>query len=210
MTFDTSLRNKIKNPSQDFQDFLTQYFDEPMYGLRREQDIEILKRLHGLEKDIADEIVLTNLHTNAEWLVEAVSELKINAAIPFLKQKYEDATELGTKLTIAKTLYDWIGFENYIDILYKVMDSDESFYKQDVVYYAIALDNRNTLDLIFKGLTDKDNFTRWLAFKALAIFRKKDEPTYKENKYFTDEIVYKDKKLFEERLKELRTEVEKE
>ena len=144
-----------------------------MYGLRKEQDWSILKRLNGLEKQVADNLVLANLDTNAEWLIEAASGLKIDAAIPILKDKYKKANELATKLTIAKSLYDWIGFEGYIDILNQVMDSDKSFYKQDVVFYAIALDKQNAIAIIFKGLSDKDDFTRWIAFKALSIYRKK-------------------------------------
>src|ERR1017187_883686 len=147
MTFDTSLREKITNPSKDFRYFLTQYFDDPMYGLRKEQDSGILKRLTGLEKQVAGELVLANLGTNAEWLIEAAIGLKVDAAIPILKHKYENAKELGTKLTIAKSLYDWIGFEGYIDILQQVMDSDKSFYKQDVVFYALALDKQNAINI---------------------------------------------------------------
>jgi hypothetical protein len=210
MIFDTSLRNKIENPSKDFQDFLKQYFDEPIYGLRKEQDVGILKRLTGLEKEVADQLVLTNLDTDAEWLIEAVSGLKINAAISFLKKKYESTSKLGTKLTIAKSLNDWIGFDGYIDILHKVMDSDKSFYKQDVVFYAIALDRQNALAIIFKGLSDKDEFTRWISFKALTLYLKKAEPTYEQNKYLTDETIYKNKPLFDERLRQLRAEVDSE
>ena len=80
------------------------------------------------------------------------------------------------------------------------MDSDKSFYKQEVVFYAVALDKQNAVDIIFKGLSDKDDFTRWIAFKALSIYRKKPEPTYEENKYYTDELVYNDKKVFESQL----------
>ena len=210
MTFDTSLRDKVKNPSKDFQEFLMQYFDDPMYGLRKEQDRTVLKRLNGLEKQVADNLVLANLNTNAEWLIEAASGLKIDAAIPILIDKYKKANELATKLTIAKSLYDWIGFEEYIGILNQVMDSDKSFYKQEVVFYAVALDKQNAVDIIFKGLSDKDDFTRWIAFKALSIYRKKPEPTYEENKYYTDELVYNDKKVFESRLNDLRTRVGKE
>ena len=133
-----------------------------------------------------------------------------NAAIPILIDKYKKANELATKLIIAKSLYDWIGFEEYIGILNQVMDSDKSFNKQEVVFYALALDKQNAVDIIFKGLSDKDDFTRWIAFKALSIYRKKPEPTYEENKYYTDELVYNDKKVFESRLNDLRTRVGKE
>jgi hypothetical protein len=210
MPFDTSLRNKITNPSKDFKDFLNQYFDDLMYRLRREQDPGILTRLAGIEKQIAEDLILANLNTNKEWLIEAACQLKINAAIPILKDQYEKTTELGTKLTIAKSLQDWIGFEDYITVLEQVMNSDKSFYKQDVVFYALALDKQNAINLIFKGLADKDDLTRWTAFKVLSMYRKKPEPTYEENKYYTDELVYKDQKLFDSRLIELRTEVEKE
>jgi hypothetical protein len=210
MPFDTSLRDKITNPSKDFKDFLNQYFDDLMYGLRREQDPGILTRLAGIEKQVAEDLILANLNTNKEWLIEAACELKINAAIPILKDQYEKTTELGTKLTIAKSLQDWIGFEDYINVLEQVMDSDKSFYKQDVVFYALALDKQNAINLIFKGLADKDDLTRWIAFKALSMYRKKSEPTYEENKYYTDESVYKDQQLFDSRLTELRTIVEKE
>ena len=210
MPFNTSLRDKITNPSKDFKDFLNQYFDDLMYGLRREQDPGILTRLAGIEKQVAEDLILANLNTNKEWLIEAACQLKINAAIPILKDQYEKTTELGTKLTIAKSLNDWIGFEEYSTVLEQVMDSDKSFYKQDVVFYALALDKQKELTIIFKGLADKDDLTRWIAFKALSIYGKKPEPTYEENKYYTDESVYKDKQLFDSRLAELRTTVEKE
>jgi hypothetical protein len=210
MPFDTSLRNNITNPSKDFKDFLNQYFDDLMYGLRREQDPGILTRLAGTEKQVAENLILANLSTNKEWLIEAACELKIRAAISILKDQYEKTTELGTKLTIAKSLQDWIGFEDYSNILEEVMNSDKSFYKQDVVFYALALDRQQALRILFKGLTDKDDLTRWIAFKALSIYRKKPEPTYEENKYYTDELVYKEQQLFNTRLIELRSTVEKE
>src|ERR1700749_948825 len=121
MPFNTSLRDKITNPSKDFKDFLNQYFDDLMYGLRREEDPGILTRLAGIEKQVAEELILANLNTNKEWLIEAACQLKINAAIPILKDQYEKTTELGTKLTIAKSLNDWIGFEEYSTVLEQVM-----------------------------------------------------------------------------------------
>jgi hypothetical protein len=210
MPFDTSLRNTITNPSKDFKDFLNQYFDDLMYGLRREQDPGILTRLSGTEKQVAEDLILVNLNTNKEWLIEAACELKINAAIPILKKQYEKTAEIGTKLTIAKSLQNWIGFEDYNNVLEQVMDSDKGFYKQDVVFYALALDKQQALCIIFKGLADKDDFTRWISFGALSKYRKRPEPTYEENKYYTDEFVYKDQQLFNARLTELRNIVEKE
>jgi hypothetical protein len=208
MTFDTSIKEKIKNPSRDFQDFLRQYFDDPTYGLRKEQDTGILQRLQDDEREVAIELILTNLDSGADWLIEAVADLKLEKAIPFLTKKFDNIQELGAKLSIAKALYNWIGFERYIDTLHSVMNSDKNFYKQDVVFYATALDKANATALIFKGLTDKDEHTRWTSYKALAIYQKKGDPSYEENKSYTGENVYQNKQVFERQLKQLREQVE--
>lgn len=210
MNFKTNIRNSIQQPSEDFEQFLYQYFDETMIGGRREEDSSILTRLAGNEKDVAEQLILDNLDTNAEWLIRAAGNMKIKAAIPVLQSIFNQTSDLHTKTYIAKTLNDWIGFPDYVQVLDYTMDNGDSFSKHDIVYYAIKLDKQDALRLIFKGLHDKDDFVRWLSFDALTQYRKIPELTFEQKKYYTGDEVYQDKNLFEQRLAILRLEVEQE
>ncbi|MBK9525686.1 MAG: hypothetical protein IPO39_13355 [Bacteroidetes bacterium] len=210
MSFNTDKRNSIKHPTEDFKQFLYEYFDETMIGGRREEDSSILMRLTGQEKEAAEQLILDNLGTKAEWLIRAAGNMKIKSAIPILQNIFNTTTDLHTRMYIAKTLNDWIGFPDFVKILDHTMDNGNDFSKHDIVYYAIKLEKQDALRLIFKGLQDKDSFVRWLAFDALTHYRKIPEQTFEQKKYYTGEEVYQDKTIFEQRLKTLRQEVEQE
>lgn len=210
MRFKTDIRNAIKHPTEDFRQFLLQYFDETMYGARREEDSSILRRLIGQEKEVAEQLILDNLNTKAEWLIRAAGNMKIKSAIPILHDIFNTTTDLHIRMYIGKTLNDWVGFPDFVELLDYTMDNGSDFSKHDIVYFAIKLDKQDALRLIFKGLRDKDSFVRWLAYDALTHYRGIPEQTFEQKKFYTGEEVYNDKTIFEQRLKTLRREVEQE
>ena len=151
MSFNTDKRNSIKHPTEDFKLFLYDYFDETMIGGRREEDSSILMRLTGQEKEAAEQLILDNLGTKAEWLIRAAGNMKIKSAIPILQNIFNTTTDLHTRMYIAKTLNDWIGFPDFVKILDHTMDNGNDFSKHDIVYYAIKLEKQDALRIIFKG-----------------------------------------------------------
>lgn len=102
---DSSLKDRIAHPSQDFSDFLNQYFLTPQIYGRGEHDITILDRLKGEERETAIEMIAANLRSGCPHLVDSIVQLDLKNAIPTLESMRADEYDEYEQYIIARALH---------------------------------------------------------------------------------------------------------
>lgn len=202
--------SKIEKPSTTFQDFLSDYFTgHPMIRGRGEEDRTVWIRLEGQELDIAIQMVLDHLGHDTAY-IRAVGIFRDERAIPMLEKLVETLPRnfCYEKLLAARTLYDWTGFEKYPEVLADVLPDSGEYTKISLNEWLPGLEKETATNYIFMMLQDKSSFVRWYAYGSLINFFNLGEQRYEETKYYTDDIVYLDKTLFQKRLSSLKERIE--
>jgi len=185
---------------------------------RVEEDTTVWERLKGEELEIAKQMILDNLDHETAY-IRAIDTFRDERGIPLLKKIAETLTKDRScyeRLYAAKVLFDWIGYEPYLDLLKSLLPKCGSYAKTQLDMWIYGIDKKLATHYIFLMLRDKDSFVRWCAYGTfkryfglgddmLSYSQKKQRKNYEENKYYTDDSVYADKELFESRLKELET-----
>ncbi|HEY3675125.1 MAG TPA: hypothetical protein VGK84_03970, partial [Candidatus Tumulicola sp.] len=101
---DASLSKQILRPSDDFADFVGQYFfDSQRYGGLK-PDSTLLNRLIGLERETAIAMIASNLPSAQVNLLEAAVQLDMRNAIPILKSMQSEEYDDYEQYVIAKAI----------------------------------------------------------------------------------------------------------
>ena len=218
---------QIKNPSNDFNKFLNDYFTgHPMIRGRLEEDMTVWDRLKDNELEIAKQMVFDNLGHDSAY-IRAIGIFKDERGIPILKELVEnlDNNFCFEKLSAAKILYDWIGYMPYLELLEMILPNSGSWTKIQLDYWINGIEKTLATSYIFLMLRDEDSFVRWCAYNTfkryfhlgvielheqMSLRADEQKTLYEENKYYTDESVYSNKELFESRLKELKRKISNE
>ena len=204
---------QISSPSEDFNTFLYNYFTGPvMIRARQEEDTEVWHRLNGQELEIAKQMVIANLSSERSEYIRAVSIFRDERALPFLYEQIKSLSQdfCYERTLAAKTLYDWVGYDNYFNILDDSLLSGGQFIKTSLSEWIDGIGKAEAIDYIYRMLNDSDSFVRWCAYGSLKRYLNLCEQEYEETIYYTSDEVYEDKELFDERLKELRMKVAQE
>lgn len=198
--------------SKEYETFLHDYFTgSSMIRGRREEDTSVWDKLKVDELESAKLKIIEGLHTFDESYIRAAGIFKDDRAIKPLKTIATDGPNIHIRLYAAKTLYNWVGFENYIEKLENAFDEAEQFTKTDLSFWINGLDEETALKFFWKAMNDKDSFVRYCSYGALeayyGIWKFRNDGS--EIKYYTDEEVYQDKDLFQQRQAELKEEIKK-
>jgi hypothetical protein len=198
--------------SKDFQKFMNDYFTgHHMIRARGEEDTTVWSRLKGEELEIAKQKILDELPSDQEYLMRAVAQFRDERAIPKLEWTAENGKTEHSRCYAAKILFDWIGYDQYFEKLDQVFKSDNQWSKTSLGYWISGLKEEDALKYFWTAMNDSDSFVRYCSYGALENyygvwkFRKDGS----EIKYFTDEEVYEDKELFQQRQAELKEKIEK-
>ncbi|XOV68282.1 MAG: HEAT repeat domain-containing protein [Fluviicola sp.] len=196
--------------SKVYETFLHDYFTgHSMIRGRREEDTSVWDKLKGGELEAAKLKIIDNLDTYDESYIRAAGIFRDARAIEPLKEIADKGPNLHLRLYAAKTLHDWVGFDNYVEMLETAFDKAKQFTKTDLAYWIHGLDEEIALKFFWKAMNDADSFVRYCAYGALehyygiGKFRKDGFHI----KYYTDEEVYQNKELFEQRQAELKEEI---
>lgn len=229
----TNLKNTLPAPSKDFQDFITQYFEDDMYVVRNEYDLNLPSKLQGEELEVAKKIVIENIHLSkceGPQLPYLAFRFNLRDLAPFLKTCFESTVRIDVKVRIGHVLYKWNELDSFIafcKIVLATQDSEPTapHYttsgKMEIISmtYTATQDDyhlkpEESLELLLLALQDNDKNIRKEALWYLNInFRKeyihlngleKMDKLLEDEKYYTSAEVYSDKVLFENRLAELR------
>ena len=208
--FGKKIKRSDKGHSEHYQTFLHDYFTGPnMIRGRREEDVTVWDKLKGEELELAKQKIMDNLDSCDESYIRAAGIFKDERAIPILKQIAENGSNIHIQLYAAKTLYNWVGFEGFEVKLDKAFTKASQFTKTDLACWSQGLEEETALKLFWKAMNDPDSFVRFCSYEALEQyygiweFRKDGF----EIKYFTDQEVYENKELFNERQAELREKI---
>ena len=111
----------ISDQSEVFKKFLHDYVTGSTWiRSRGEEDVSVWRKLEGKEFEVAKHIIIEELNivTDSSY-IRAVSYFRDPQAIPALKKIIDTLPErfFGEKLLAAKVLYDWIGYEPYLNML---------------------------------------------------------------------------------------------
>ena len=203
---------KHKTESKDFQTFMNDYFTgHSMIRARGEEDTSVWSRLKGEEFEIAKQKILDELPSDQEYLMRAVAQFRDKRAIPKLEWTAEKGKTEHSRCYAAKILFDWIGYDKYFEKLDQVFNSDNQWSKTSLGYWINGLKEEDALKYFWTAMNDSDSFVRYSSYGALENyygvwkFRKDGS----EIKYFTDDEVYQDEELFEERKVELKQKIVK-
>ena len=211
--------DKIDDPSKDFRQFLYEYFTgSNMIRGRVEEDTTVWERLKGEELETAKQMILDNLGYDTAYM-RAICVFRDERGIPLLENIAVTPTDRHSyfaRLYAAKVLYDWVGYEPYIEMLAAMLPKSGNYAKTLLDMWTYGLDEDLAVHYILLMLRDEDSFVRWCAYGTFKRYFKLgddllDRPQsvkeqrelYEENKYYTGEDVYSDKELFETRYKEL-------
>jgi hypothetical protein len=200
---------QIESPSNDFNKFLNDYFiGHPMIRGRHEEDTTVWDRLKDKEYDIAKQMILDNLGHDYAYIF-AICIFRDERGIPLLKNLINtlDDKFCFEKLSAAKGLYDWIGYENYVDLLKRVLPKSGEYTKATLDLWINGIDSNLAIHYIFLMLQDESSFVRWCAYGTLLRYYKLGEQKYEETKYYTADDVYLNKLLFTQRMKELKEKI---
>lgn len=201
----------MENYSEDYEKFIYDYFTgPPMIRARGEEDTSVWEKLKGDELEKAKQKILDELPSNQVCYMRAASIFRDERAIDKLKQISEDGDNVHSRAYAAKILFDWIGYEDYFKRLNEVFESDDQWSKTNLGFWIHGLNEEAALKYFWKAMNDKDSFVRFCSYEAIEFYygiRKKRTDGFS-IKYFTDEEVYQDKKLFEERQAELKKIIE--
>jgi len=216
-----TFNGKISNPSEDFSQFLSDYFTgHPMIRGRGEEDISVWERLKGEELETAKQMILDNLGHDSAY-IRAVGAFRDGRGIPLLENLVEtllDDKFSYEKLYAAKVLYDWVGYAPYLKLLESILPNGGEWTKMQLDYWINGIDKSLATHYIFLMLRDENSFVRWCAYdiykrffnlgvielhELMSLGVDEQQKIYEENKYYTGDDVYSDKKLFESRMKEL-------
>lgn len=202
--------SQINKPTKAFEDFLTDYFTgSPMIRGRGEENQTVWIVLEGLELEVAIQMVLDYLGHDAAY-IRATGIFHDERAIPMLTNLVETLpkTFCYEKLLAARTLYDWIGFEKYHAVLADVLPNSGEYTKVNLKEWITGIDKETAVNYIFLLLQDESSFVRWCAYGALLDYFNLGEQKYEETKYYTDDKVFLETPLFQERLRSLKERIE--
>ena len=211
--------DRIDGPSKDFRQFLYEYFTgSDMICGRVEEDTTVWERLKGEELETAKQMILDNLAYDTAYM-RAIDVFRDERGIPLLENIAVTKTNRHyyyERLYAAKILYDWVGYEPYIEMLAAMLPKSSNYSKTSLDMWIHGLDENLAVHYILLMMRDEDSFVRWCAYGAFKRYFKLgddllDRPLsvkeqrkrYEENKYYTDDDVYADKELFEARFMEL-------
>ena len=201
----------MENHSKDYKKFLYDYFTgPPMIRARGEEDTSVWEKLKGEELENAKQKILDELPSNQVCYMRAASIFRDERAIEKLKQTSVHGDNVHSRAYAAKILFDWIGYDDYFKRLDDVFESDDQWSKTSLGLWIKGLKEEDALKYFWKAMNDKDSFVRFCSYEALEFYygiRMKRTDGFS-IKYFTDEEVYQDKKLFEERQAELKEKIE--
>ena len=201
----------MDNHSEDYKKFLNDYFTgHPMIRGRGEEDTTVWEKLKGDELEQAKLKVLDELPSNQECYMRAASIFRDERAIDKLKQTSEHGDNVHSRAYAAKILFDWLGYDDYFKRLDEVFESDDQWSKTSLGLWIHGLKEEEALKYFWKAMNDKDSFVRFCSYEAIEFYYgiRKNRTDGFSIKYFTDEEVYLDKKLFEERQAELKEKIE--
>ncbi len=224
---------QIPNPSPDFESFLNNYFTgSSMIRLRNEEDTTVWNRLHGKELSVAKDMILDNLGHDTAYM-RAIGIFRDTRGIPLLEnfiQKYRNDNESTYEvLTAAKILYDWVSFPDYLDLLEQYLPSAGEYVKTSLSRWIGGIPPYMAERYIFMMLNDENGFVRFCALNSFihyydypdALMERDKHPDLNNNAeialrqlvklkdYYTEQSVYEDKPLFNQRLEELRSHIPK-
>jgi len=210
--FNKLLGQNKSGHSKDFETFLHDYFTgHGMIRGRREEDTSVWEKLKGDELESAKLKIIESLDTFDESYIRAAGIFKDDRAIKPLKEIAKKGPNIHIKLYAAKTLYNWVGFENYDEMLDNAFDEAGQFTKTDLSFWINGLDEETALKFFWKAMNDPDSFVRYCSYGALehyyGIWKFRNDGF--EIKYYTDEEVYQDKELFQQRQAELKEKIKK-
>lgn len=213
--------DKIRNPSEDFSRFLSDYFTgHPMIRGRGEEDMSVWERLSGEELETAKQMILENLGHDSAY-IRAVGIFRDDRGIPLLENLVEtllDDRFNYERLFAAKVLYNWIGYAPYVKLLESILPNGDEWIKTQLVYWIDGIDKSLATHYIFLILRDESSFVRWCTYDTykqffnlggielhvqMSLGLEEQKKIYDENKYYTGDDVYSDKELFESRMREL-------
>lgn len=200
---------QIETPTNDFNQFLNDYFTgHPMIRGRHEEDTTVWDRLKGKEYEVAKQMILDNLGHDYAYIF-AICIFKDERGIPLLKNLIDtlDDKFCFEKLAAAKGLYDWIGYEKYLDLLERILPKSGEYTKTTLDFWINGIDKNLAMHYIFLMLQDESSFVRWCAYGTLLRYYKLGEQKYEETKYYTADEVYSNKMLLAQRLRELKEKV---
>jgi hypothetical protein len=111
--------SKLSHPSEDFKYFLRQYvLGSPWARSRGEEDTKVWGKLKGDELEIAKNIIISELDiVQDNSYIHAIGYFRDPRAIPVLKRIIDNSPAVEIKLIAAKVLYDWVGYDDYLDML---------------------------------------------------------------------------------------------
>lgn len=203
---------KLKTESKDFQTFMNDYFTgHSMIRARGEEDIAVWSRLKGEELEIAKQKILDELPSDQEYLMRAVAQFRDERAIPKLEWTAENGKTEHSRCYAAKILLDWIGYDKYFEKLDQVFKSGSQWSKTSLGYWISGLKEEDALKYFWTAMNDSDSFVRYCSYGALenyyGVWKFRNDGS--EIKYFTDDEVYKNKELFQQRQAELKEKIEK-
>ena len=203
---------KIKNePSKDYQTFMEHYFTgHPMIRSRGEEDVTVWERLKGEELELAKQKILDKLPSDQEYLMRATAKFKDEKAIPKLEWTAKNGKDEHSRCYAAKILFDWVCYDKYFDKLDEVFKSDSQWSKTSLDLWINGIEEEKALKYFWIAMNDADSFVRYSAYGSLenyyGVWKFRNEGT--EIKYFTDEEVYQEKELFQNRQNELKEKIE--
>ena len=180
-----------------------------MIRWRGEEDGTVWVRLKGSEREIAIQMILDNLGHDSAY-IRAIGWFKDERAITMLEKLVDTLPKkyCYEKLLAARTLFDWVGYGKYLNILAEVLPTSCEYTKTSLNTWIYKLDKTTACCYIFMLMEDKSSFVRWCAYGALLDYFNLGEQKYDDTKYYTDDSVYADKALFQERLSSLKEKIE--
>lgn len=230
---DSSLKGKVTTPSRDFQSFLNDYFLVPMTFIRNEEDPTVFDRLEGNEREVAIEMIRSNMDTGHSHIVRAGVYLDLPETVDVARHELNIATDIGQKYEMAMVLDSMraIDKNELFEIMEKGIEAGGDFYSEDIVGASYrVLDTSHASRIIEIGLDRNDAATRARAFFALKAlefivknggkytadvgrkifeleiqsYTSDDQDFHKQKEHYVGEEVYLNKVHFAERMAELR------
>jgi hypothetical protein len=157
--------------SPAFGKFLSSWFGDTYTLTHGELDLTFLEGLTTEERELAREMVRRNLKLKYTHIIEGVSALHDTAAVPILRNMFNEESDEDRRLTIAGALWKLVKDPIFIECLERAKT------RGSLGYFGLAkvlwLNDARAVDILIDVLPQRDResapwtLLKWLAFRPV-------------------------------------------